>query len=275
MTNVCDNIPFAGGDGDYSILSVLFGPHSIGAGILCFLTMIDSNNVRVQCRECHQAVKDFPWMDTKSRIKGSVKAWRAAFPLARCVNVSGRADDIVDADFVHIRGEEGVRLHSLNMWGCNAVTDAAFVHLRGIHTLDISWCNQRTITDAAFVFLRGIHKLNIQGCNQATITPAAVANLVGIHDFCTRECRRIIRTAAAQLLGVDYESDVFDGGVSVSASEEPDDEEEEEEEEPDDEEEEEEEEEIDQYVEESDEEEIENEFVAGDYNDFDDDSDNE
>ncbi len=31
--NVYENIKFAGGDGDYSILSVLFGPHSIGEGV--------------------------------------------------------------------------------------------------------------------------------------------------------------------------------------------------------------------------------------------------
>ena len=36
------NIPFAGGDGTHSILSVLFGAHSIGEGIFGFLTMIDS-----------------------------------------------------------------------------------------------------------------------------------------------------------------------------------------------------------------------------------------
>ena len=51
IINVYENIPFAGGDGDYSILSVLFGLHSIGGGIFSFLTMIDSNKVRVQCRE--------------------------------------------------------------------------------------------------------------------------------------------------------------------------------------------------------------------------------
>ena len=34
--NVFENIPFAGGDGDCSILSVLFGAHSIGKGIFSF-----------------------------------------------------------------------------------------------------------------------------------------------------------------------------------------------------------------------------------------------
>ena len=34
--NVYENILFADGDGDYSILSVLFGAHSIGEGIFSF-----------------------------------------------------------------------------------------------------------------------------------------------------------------------------------------------------------------------------------------------
>ena len=56
--------------------------------------------------ECRDAVMDFPWMDARLKIKGSVRAWRAAFPVARAVNVSYRRD-IVDADFVHIRVMHG------------------------------------------------------------------------------------------------------------------------------------------------------------------------
>ena len=64
--------------------------------------------------ECRQAVEDFPWMDAKSRIRGSVKEWRAAFPCARAVNVSN-CDDIIYSDFVHIRGDARVRLHTVDM----------------------------------------------------------------------------------------------------------------------------------------------------------------
>ena len=194
--NVYENIPFAGGDGDYSILSVLFGAHSIGEGIFGFLTMIDSNKLRVQCVECRNAVMDFPWMDSRSPIKGSVRAWRAAFPVARAVNVSER-NDIVDADFVHIRGDARVRLHTVNMWDCKRVTDAAFVHLCGIHTLEMWGCNQATITDAAFVHLRGIHTLNMIYCNQATITDAAFKHLRGIHTLCISFCNQVTITDVA------------------------------------------------------------------------------
>ena len=197
--NVYENIPFAGGDGDYSILSVLFGPHSIGEGLFSFLTMKDSNKLRVQCVECRDAIMAFEWMDYISRITGSVQAWRAAFPLARMVNVSGRYN-ITDADFVHIRGDlQRVRLHTVNIGRCRnlRITDAAFVHLRGIHTLDISDCKQVTITDAAFVHLRGIHTLSMQGCNQATITDAAFPYLRGIHSLFMYGCNQLTITDAA------------------------------------------------------------------------------
>ena len=197
--NVYENIPFAGGDGDYSILSVLFGAHSIGEGIFGFLNMIDSNKVRVQCVECRQAVKDFQWMDAESRIKGSVKAWRAAFPVARAVNISHR-NDIVDADFVHIRGDARVRLHTVDVAGCQRVTDAAFVYLRGIHTLDMSYC--RRITDAAFVHLRGIHTLNMTLCLQDTITDAAFVHLRGIHALDMRGCRQLTDAAFVHVRGI-------------------------------------------------------------------------
>jgi hypothetical protein len=199
-------IPFAGGEGSHSVLSVLFGAHSIGQGIFSFMTMIESNNVRPVCRECRQAIKDFPWMDEKSKIKGSVKAWRAAFPVARAVNVAMR-QDIFDADFVHIRGDARVRLHTVDMRGCKRVTNAAFVHLRGIQKLYMSGCNQVTITDVAFVNLRGIHTLDMIGCNQPTITIAALVHLVGIETLETEHCRHDIRIAAAQVLGIDYESE--------------------------------------------------------------------
>jgi hypothetical protein len=63
------------------------------------------------------------------------------------------------------------------------VTDAAFEHLAGIHTLDMSYCDREAITDAAFVHLKGIHTLNISGCNQKGITDAAFTHLAGIHTL--------------------------------------------------------------------------------------------
>ena len=214
-----ENIPFAGGDGTHSILSVLFGAHSIGGGIFGFINMIDSNKIRVQCVECRKAVMDFPWMDKHSFIKGSIEAWRASFPCAQVVDLSNCEDEIVDADFVHIRGDARVRLHTVDMsdrrsdagiydleygrWGLTSksffsrVTDAAFVHLRGIHTLDMSYCNQETITDAAFVHLRGIHTLSMRFCIQETITDAAFVHLRGIKYLDMSGCNQRTITDAA------------------------------------------------------------------------------
>ena len=73
----------------------------------------------------------------------------------------GRRNPNVDLDFVHIRGDVRARLHTVNMWRCSRVTDAAFVHLRGIQSLNMVYCDQTTITDTAFVHLRGIQTLNI------------------------------------------------------------------------------------------------------------------
>ena len=61
---------------------------------------------------------------------------------------------------------------TLDMSYCYRVTDAAFVHLAGINTLYMNYCDQETITDAAFDHLVGIYKLNISGCIQETITEA-------------------------------------------------------------------------------------------------------
>ena len=194
-------IPFAGGKGTHSVLSVLAGAHSIGEGFLGFLTMEESNALRCVCKEFREAVMDFPWMDFVTYLGGDLKVWREAFPAARAVNVSDRRD-LVDSDFVHIRGDARARLHTVNMMSCSGVTDAAFVHLRGIHTLNMSRCNQATIMDAAFVHLRGIQSLNMFCCNQATITDAAFVHLRGIQVLDMAYCRQITDAAFVHLRGI-------------------------------------------------------------------------
>jgi hypothetical protein len=101
-------------------------------------------------------------------IKGPLCFWRAANPMALVANVSGLRD----------------------------LTDADFVHFRGIRALSMSWCKQPTITDAAFVNLRGIHTLDMSNCTQRTITAAAFANLHGIHTLGMAFCPKALRAAA-------------------------------------------------------------------------------
>ncbi len=164
--NVYENIPFAGGDGDYSILSVLFGPHSIGEGICNFLLHIHVCLYHNKVHACRKAVMDFPWMDAVSHIKGSNKAWRASFPCASAVNVQCH-NNIVDADFLHIRGDAHVRLRYCSQV---TVTGAAFMNLRGILTLvrrATAIKNYHPITDATFVNLRKIQSLDMSLCSRA------------------------------------------------------------------------------------------------------------
>ena len=188
-----ENIKFAGGTGSHTVLSILAGEHSIGGGILQYFNMKEANDIRLVCPEFLEAVTSFPWMDAETHINGSLEKWRKIFPYARAVNVSNRSD-LVDADFVHIRG-----IHTLDMSSCEqeTITDAAFVNLHGIHTLDMSRCSQGTITDKAFVNLHGIHTLDMSRCSQGTITDAAFENLRGIHTLNMSHCSQKTITDAA------------------------------------------------------------------------------
>ena len=48
------------------------------------------------------------------------------------------------------------------MVACTGVADAGFIHLKGIHTLNMTACKQ--FTDAALVHLGGINALYMSGC---------------------------------------------------------------------------------------------------------------
>ena len=214
-------MPFAGGEGTQTVLSVLDGALSIGEGFLGFLTIRESNALRVVCKEFREAVMDFPWMNSldESRIKGSAKAWRAAFPAARgrckgarrycrrglhpysrrractaaqcehdglqrghgCGLRAPARDPIAQHEQLRSADNHGRSLrapardpHARQSWCSQAtITDATFVHLRGIKSLNMFCCNQATITDAALVHLRGIQMLYMSHGRQATITDAA------------------------------------------------------------------------------------------------------
>jgi hypothetical protein len=122
--------------------------------------------------------------------------WRAAFPAATAANHSrewyGPPSTLSDADFVHFRG-----VRELDMRCCwqTAITDSAFAHLAGIHTLNMSYCSQDTITDGAFAHLAGIHTLSMRYCYQ--ITDGAFAHLAGIHTLNMSWCRQATITDGA------------------------------------------------------------------------------
>jgi hypothetical protein len=183
----------------------LLSPQRVQAALLGFFDSRTVLPLRAACKEARAAVAGHAWEDGVTLIRGSIAAWRACFPRARCANVTNfvqfnapwRAVSVVDADFVHLAG-----LRELNMAGCSAVTDAAFAHLRGIHTLDMSYCNQPAITDAAFAHLVGIQRLSIWGCSQATLTDAAIVHLRGIQLLNMSLCRQLTDAAFVHLRGI-------------------------------------------------------------------------
>ena len=63
----------------------------------------------------------------------------------------------------------------------------------------MSHCDQPAITDAAFVRLRGIRTLVMDGCTQATITGATFSSLAGIEALCLNACSEELHAAARAL----------------------------------------------------------------------------
>ena len=175
-----------------------------GADVLSFLRMgKDGNTLRLVCKEMKDNCTLYPWMEGMnegggasirklckvSKIHGSVRVWRECYPNARAANVGAKLDEytkvlvpppsvLYDDDFAHFSG-----MQYLDISEQHAITDAAFVHLKGIHTLTMWGCNQPTITNAAFIHLKGIQTLDMGGCNQPTITNAAFVHLKGIHTL--------------------------------------------------------------------------------------------
>ena len=71
---------------------------------------------------------------------------------------------ITDAAFVHLKG-----IHSLSLWRCNQLTDAVFTHLKVIKRLNIAFCTQLNLTDNS---LKGIEWLCMSGHSQAQVEMA-------------------------------------------------------------------------------------------------------
>ena len=216
-------VKLAGSDADSATLL-----SAVGDTLLRFFDTLHAPTLRLVCREFENVVREHPWEDMETVIKGSIASWRKSFPRALCANVLGdkslwgsshrRSAPVLDADLVHfvglrelnMAGHEGITdaafkhlrgIRVLNMSQCSGITDAGFEHLAGsIHTLDMSWCQQ--LTDAAFAHLRGIHTLDMSSCHQPTITNAAFAHLVGIKKLNMYECRGIGDAAFVHLRGI-------------------------------------------------------------------------
>lgn len=157
--NVCDHLaPPAGANG-------------VAEGFFGFLTTADACKLRLVNRALCEDVKNSRWKDSETIISGSIKDWRACFPLATEANITNNIE-IRNDDFVHLQG-----LEKLNMSKCTLLIDnAALAHLTGsIRHLNISCCFG--ITDDGLAYLAGIVSLNI---SLSYITDAGFAHLRGI-----------------------------------------------------------------------------------------------
>jgi hypothetical protein len=191
-------VPLAGGTQE-TLLS------EVGPVLLPFFTTRDACALRLVCREFLAAATEHPWEDRRTAIKGSIAAWRACFPRARCASVRRllfvsvapgaevRKAPVYDADLVHFAG-----LRELNMAYCTNVSDAAFVHLRGINSLEMQGCYQ--LTDAAIAHLAGIQRLGMHYCD--SITDAAFVHLRGIQLLNIGYCRQLTDAAFVHLRGI-------------------------------------------------------------------------
>jgi hypothetical protein len=185
---------FAGGSLPTTILS------SCADMLLSLLSSRDVLPLRAACREGAVTVARYPFEDSATLIRGSVRCWRACFPhalAANFFNISFASQPwlqpkLCDADFAHLTG-----VRALNISGQQSLTDAAFVALarsyptpgsptsiimsgcnaaglgistfecfRGLQYLDISYCHnwRSSFRDDAFFYLRNIRTLDMSQC---------------------------------------------------------------------------------------------------------------
>ena len=166
--------------------------------LLSFFSTRDANSLRLTSRLLLEVVTNAAWNDKATLIiVGEVQKWRACFPRALAANYgygAPRASVYEGSLDTGLRSDDDFRylreIQSLFMSWCSSITDNAFEYLHGIHTLDMTFCQQSTISDKAFKNLRGIHTLDMEGCVQTTITDKAFENLRGIHTLNMSYCNQ-------------------------------------------------------------------------------------
>ena len=112
--------PPAYGLGELDLVGLLTHPH-LGVAVFQYFgdDTVAATALRGTCRELRDAVAAHRWHDTATRIVRPAP-WRAAFPAATAANVSrspGELPSLTDADFVHFRG-----VRELDMSGCSQTT---------------------------------------------------------------------------------------------------------------------------------------------------------
>lgn len=200
----------------HTVLSVLQGEHSLGKGILGFFSMKEARTLRLVCEEFREAIAETTWHDKGTRIAFSVSEWMTAptwqdkeeivekvlsnwhtsFPNAKAAYVDM---PLRDEQFKYFRGFQLLKIST-----CYSNTDAAITHLRGIRHIEVSnngWIGHSWITDDAFVHLQGIHTLKIRGFRR--ITNAIFEHLRGINTLEITNCPGITTRSLAPIVGID------------------------------------------------------------------------
>lgn len=175
-------------------LRALIAAADTGGGVFSFLDTIDATQVRGVCKVLLSAVTLFPWSDMRTRITGSLQAWRVCFPRARGASVRGRAE-LCDADFVYFVG-----IKSLDMGGVNGISDAAFTHLRGVTRLLMPHCDSPRITEHALDSIAGVRELDVSYCTQ--LPDSAFKRLAGVHTLIAGGCTQLSDEAFTHFSGI-------------------------------------------------------------------------
>jgi hypothetical protein len=92
-----------------------------------------------------------------------------------------RCPQFTDAAFEHLKG-----IHTLLMWDCNqpTITDAALAHLKGIKCL-VLFGSSIPFTEVGLAHLQGITRLHMRGANASSIAAARDLGLPATTGDCT------------------------------------------------------------------------------------------
>ena len=66
------------------------------------------------------------------------------------------------------------------------ITDKGLQYFKGVHTINLSDCDQ--ITDGGLEYLKGVHTINLNGCNK--ITDKGLEYLKGVHIIDLSYCNK-------------------------------------------------------------------------------------
>src|SRR5579864_2400236 len=89
------------------------------------------------------------------------------------INLSG-CQQITDHGLEFLEG-----VHTIILYNCDGITDCSLEFLKGVHTINLTCCNQ--ITNNGLEFLKGVHTINLSCCNQ--ITNNGLEFLKGVHTI--------------------------------------------------------------------------------------------